>query len=154
MLVISDCLLDFLLRGRTRLQKRFLASTLGVRAHDFCLHGVYSGLRGDDLRLGLIDSGECALNPAVLKLALPVIVLDCSFRSLNRGGGLIQLGLKIVIVQLDDQLSLVHLLVIRDFHVPHDARNFCAEGSQIAAYVGIIRDLFNPPALPARSSSE
>ena len=134
------------------MQERFLASTLGARAHDFCLHSVYSGLRGDDLCLCLIDSGECALNPAVLKLALPVIVLDGSFRSLYRCGGLIQLGLEIVIVQLDDQLSLAHLLIIGDLHVPHDACNLCAQRSQIAAYIGIVCDLFNPSALPARSS--
>src|SRR5208282_1585584 len=69
-LVIGDCLLDFLLRGRARLQKRFLASTLGVRADYVCVRGVNSRLGGDDLCLCLIDTGERALNPGILKLAL------------------------------------------------------------------------------------
>src|ERR1700689_5909760 len=147
-LVIGDCLLHFLLRGRASLQERFLAGTLGVRAHHVRLRGVYSCLGGDDLCLCLINTGDRALNLAVLKLALTVIVLNCSFRSLNRRGGLIHLCAEIVIIQLDYQISFVHLLVIRNLYVPHDARNFCAERSQIAAYIGIVCDLFSSPTLP------
>ena len=146
--VVGHRLLHFLLRGRARLQKRFLAGTLGVGAHHICLHGVYAGLSSDDLCLCLIDTGTRAINFGVLQLALPVIVLDGSFRSLNRSGSLIQLRSEIVIVQLDDQLSLAHLLIIRDLHIPHDARNFCAQRSEIAAYIGIICHLFDPPTLP------
>ena len=57
------------------MQERFLTSTFGARADYVRLHGLYTGLRGSDLRLGLIDTGTRALNLGVLKLALSVIVI-------------------------------------------------------------------------------
>jgi hypothetical protein len=94
------------------LQERFLASTLGACADYVCLNGLDTGLGGGDLCLRLIDTGQRSLNLGVLKLALSSIVFDCSFGSLNGSDGLIHLCPEIVIVQLDNQFPLAHLLVI------------------------------------------
>jgi len=58
----------------------------------------FARLRRDDLRLGLIDSSKCLLNPRALKLALAAIVLKRSFGRLHGSIRLCHLGLKVVIL--------------------------------------------------------
>src|SRR5215469_7607838 len=147
-LFVRDRLFHLLLRGRVRLQKRFLASALGAGAHHVCLDSLDAGLGGGNLCFCLIDSGERAFDPSILKLALAAIVLDGGFCGLDCGARLSHLSSIIVVFKLSDKIALLYSLIIGHLDIPNDARHLGAEWSYISADVSVVRDLFNAPALP------
>jgi hypothetical protein len=83
-----------------------------------------------------------------LQLALPAIVFDGRFGGFNRRGSLRNLCLIVIILKLDQEIARVHALIVRHLHVSHNASNFCAEGREIAAYKGIVGNLFDLASLP------
>src|SRR6516164_6873640 len=124
--------------------------TLAFRTgtHQFGLHGFLASLSSRDLSVCLIDSRQCLLNAGVLELTLAKVILDGSFRSVHRGSCLGNLCLVVVILQFDEEISFVHLLIVRDPYVPDNGGNFGAEGREVAANIGVIGDLLDLAAFP------
>src|SRR5437667_3014707 len=130
------------------LKKRFLSPAFVLGAHHISSYGLLGLLSCCDLRFCLIDSGESAFDTRILKLALASIVFNRSLRSRDRRSCLCYLGLVIVILQLNQKVSLMHLLEVRDLYVPNDPRNFGAERCEVAPHVGVVRHLLDSAALP------
>src|SRR5215469_6576571 len=149
LLVIGTRLFNRLLSARVRLKKGLLASPLGSCTHYLCLDRLNTGLGSGSLRFCLIDSGECPIDLGILKLALAAIVFDGGFCSFDRGASLLHLSFVIVIVKLNDQVSLVHRLVVGNGNFFNKASDLCAERGYVSADVCVVRDLFNPSALPS-----
>ena len=105
-LLIGHGLLNFLLRCRIRLEQRFLSCTFLASTDHVGVHCVLSGLRGSDLSLGVIDSGESALYLCVFQLFLPAIVFNGCPGSLNRGGSLRHLRAVVVVFELNQNVPL------------------------------------------------
>ena len=108
-LLVRNGLFHVLLRGGVRCQQRFLPGTLGAGAHNVSVHRVDSRLGGDYLRLGLIDSCERLIDARILQIALFAIVLDGRFRGFHRGGGLGELGLVVIVLEIDEQVQDLRL---------------------------------------------
>src|SRR5208337_4973103 len=68
--------------------------------------------------------------------------------SLDGGIGLSNLRLIVIVLKLNQELSLVYLLVIGDSYVADNAGNFGTEWCEVAANIGVIGDLVNLTALP------
>src|SRR5262249_42462241 len=147
-LLVCHSLLHFLRSRGLSLDKPLLPVAFGARTHHVCPGCLFASLRRRDLGLGLIDSGECLLNTCMLKFALATIVLQRSFGCFHGSNGLCDLGLEVVILQLDQKISLVYLLEIRNFHVFDDAGYFRAKRREIATHIGIVGHLLDSSSLP------
>ena len=51
-------------------------------------------------------------------------------------------------LEFDQQITRSNSLIVADLHRANDARYLCAERCQITPDIGVIRDLFDFPALP------
>ncbi len=71
--------------------------------------------------MGLIDSRECSLDLRILKLALAPIIFYRGFRCLYRRACLRYLRLVVVVFEFNNQVSLMHLLVIGNLYIPNDS---------------------------------
>src|ERR1700688_2931630 len=98
---IGNCFFDCLLGGGIALEERFLSRTLRTRTGYVRLHGLFSSLCGSDLSFGLVDSSKSPFNLCILKLALPAIVFNRGFCSLNAGQSLCHLCFVVVVIELD-----------------------------------------------------
>ncbi len=87
-LLIGDRAFYFLLRGGICFKEGLLPSPLSSGASYVCLHRVFAGLRGGDLGVGLVDSGQRAVDAGILKFALAAVVFESCFCGLDPGGGL------------------------------------------------------------------
>src|SRR5437762_5685525 len=130
------------------LKKRFLSPAFVLGAHHISSYGLLGLLSCCDLRFCLIDSGESAFDTRILKLALASIVFNRSLRSRDRRSCLCYLGLVIVIFQLNQKVSLMHLLEVGDLDIPNYPGNLRAERRQVPPHVGVVRHLLDSAALP------
>src|SRR4029077_14065724 len=102
-----------------------------------------------NLCLGLIDTRHRFSDARILQLPLAKVFLNTSPRSRNSGIGLINLGPIIIVLQLDEKVTLVHLLVVRDIYHAHNACHLGTERSKVAANVSIICNLFDLATFPS-----
>jgi hypothetical protein len=97
----------------------------------------------------LIDLGERPFDLGVLQFTLSAIVLKRRLGGVDPRGGLRYLRFVIVVVELDQEVTLVNDLIIVDFHFSNDARDFRAQRGKITTNISIIGYLLNPCSLPA-----
>src|SRR5271157_1837265 len=109
------------------LEQSLLALAFGAGTHQIGLYSFLASLCCRNLRLCLIDSRERLLNASVLQLALAKVVLDGSFGSIHRRIRLSNLRLIVIVLQLNQEVSLVHLLIIGDSYVPDNPGNLGTE---------------------------
>src|SRR6202162_10748 len=125
-----------------------LALAVGPGTNELGLHRFPTGFSRDDLRLGLIDTGERFRYTRVLQIALATVVYDGSTGSLNCRSGLVSLCPVIVVLQFDNEVALVYLLKIGYMNCAHDSGHLGAQRCKVAADVSIISYLFDLAALP------
>ncbi len=94
--------------------KTFLAFTFRASTNQLSLYSFLAGLGGCNLRLCLIDTGHRFSDARVLQLPLPMSSRNC-------GVGLIDLCLIVIVLQFDEEIALVHQLVVSHIHRAHDA---------------------------------
>ncbi len=121
-----------------------LAPAFGVGRNELGSHSFFTGFGSDDLRCGFVNAGEGSGDPGVLQLALATVVFDRSAGSRDCRAGLVNLRPEIVILQFDDQVTVVHLLLVFDVNRKHDAGHFSAQRNTIVANVSIMGDRFDP----------
>src|SRR5271165_7565994 len=137
--------------------KAVLALSLRAGAHQFGFYSILAGLRCRDLSFSLIDSREGPFNASVLQLALAEVVVDSSSGRLYGRARLGHLRLIIVVLQLDEQISFVHRLIIGNGYASDDPGYLRTEWREIAANVGIVGNLFRVapfPGIPFSGNSD
>ena len=119
--------------GRAGGGQRFLADAFRVRSRHIGLHRLLAGPRRGDLRMGLIDAGERALNPRVLEVALAAVVFERCLRRVDSRDRLRDLCAKVVVRQEHQLVSLANLLVVVHLHFTNESRRpSCSEESDPA----------------------
>jgi hypothetical protein len=113
---IGDCLFDSLLRAGAGFEECLLADTLRASARHIRLRPISSRPCSYDLSARLIDAREGTFDPCFLKGPLAPVVFNGRFCCLNSRSGLRQLGSVIVIVELNQDVSLMNLLVVVDLY--------------------------------------
>src|SRR5271165_5409524 len=126
----------------------FLAFAFQTSTHEIGLGSFFSGLRCRNLRLCLIDSGKRFSNSRVLQFALTNIVLDGGPGSLDGCIRLVNLRLKVVVLQLNQEVSFVYLLIVGDVNRADNAGNLGAKRGEVAANVSVVGNLFRLAAFP------
>src|SRR6266481_4714422 len=101
--------------------KTLLAFAFGASTNQLSLYSFLASLGCCNLRLCLIDTGHRFSDARILQLPLAKIFLNARTRSRNCGVGLIDLCLIVIVLQLDEEIALVHLLVVSHIHCAHDA---------------------------------
>src|SRR5258706_7197145 len=101
--------------------KTFLACAFRATTNQLSLYSFLASLGCCNLSPGLIDTRQRFTDARILQLALAEIFLNSGTRSLNCFFGLIYLGLIVIVLQLDEEIALVHLMVVRHTHSTHDA---------------------------------
>src|SRR5258708_2052429 len=124
--------------------KTFLAFTFRASTNQLSLYSFLAGLGGCNLRLCLIDTGHRFSDARVLQLPLAKIFLNARTRSRNCGSGLINLRPIVIVLQLDEEVTLVNLLVVSHIHCADDSRYLGTERSKIAADLSVIPNLLDP----------
>src|ERR1700750_254586 len=125
-----------------------LALPFGAGADDLGFHSLLAGFSRGDLSFGLIDAGKCFGDPGVLQRALAAGGFDGGTGSLNCCAGLVKLRSVVVVLQFDDELSLVYSLKVGYMNRAHDAGHLGTQRRKVAAHVSVIRYLFDLAALP------
>src|SRR5258707_3905525 len=96
--------------------KTFLAFTFRASTNQLSLYSVLASFGCCNLRLCLIDTGHRFSDARILQLPLAKIFFNARTSSSNCGIGLIKLGLIVIVLQLDEEVALVDLLIVRHIH--------------------------------------
>src|SRR6266481_97919 len=96
--------------------KTFLALTFRASTNQLSLYSFLASFGCCNLRLCLIDTGHRFSDARILQLPLAKIFLNARTRSRNCGIGLINLGPIVIVLQLDEEVTLMDLLVVGHSH--------------------------------------
>ena len=114
---------------------------------DVGLHGVLAGSSRGDLSVGLIDTGERALDPCILELALTPIVLERGLRRVDRGGSLRDVRAIVVVRQQHQLVAFANLLVIVDLTSRTSPATFVLRGVRSRrTYASFVTCSTRPPS--------
>src|SRR6267154_3848123 len=113
----------------------FLAFAFRAGTGKASLYSFPAGLGCGNLGFGQINSLKRFCNLGILQLALAKVVVYrgpcCSDGRIR----LVNLRLVVFVFQFDDQVSFVHLLIVRDMYCANDTENLGSEGSETASDV-------------------
>ncbi len=102
------------------------------------LAGFDRGLRLGDLGRGSFDSCLRLRNARVLQRFLTLVVFDGGFACPYTSHGLLYLGAIVIVLELHQQITGFHFLVIVDGDLRDCSRDARAERCQVGSQVGVI----------------
>src|SRR5712672_2631543 len=112
------------------------------------LYSFLARLSCSNLGFGHINSLKRFRNLGILQFSLAKVVVYSGPCRRNGRIRLVNLCLVVFVFQFDEQVPLVHLLIIRNMYRANDAGNLGAQRSEISPHVRIICYLVDSPALP------
>src|SRR5467141_3187045 len=126
----------------------FLAFPFQAGTGKASLYGFLASLSCSNLGFGQINSLKRFRNLGILQFALAKVVVYSGPCRRDGRIRLVSLCLVVFVFQFDEQVPLVHLLIIRNMYRANDAGNLGAQRSEISPHVRIICYLVNSPTLP------